>query len=67
LISDTVYDIDRKVSSTSCEYFFYPYWNELPAIRKKLRNEKDRIWKEPTKTIINRKFKEDWFCKKIGR
>ena len=68
LISDTVYDIDRKVSSPACEYYFYPYWNDLPAIREKLRNEKDRIWREPTrKQVLIEKLKKIGFVKKTGR
>lgn len=49
LIADIVFDIDRNVSSPAREYYFYPYWDELPAIREKLRNEKQRIWREPSK------------------
>ncbi len=46
LIQDEIYDIDRKSTSPSREYFFYPRWDELPEIREKLRNEKDKIWRE---------------------
>lgn len=50
LISDTVYDIDRKVSSPAREYYFYPYWNDLDEIRNKLRSAKNSIWREPSKS-----------------
>ena len=46
LISDDVYDVDRHVSTPACEYYFYPYWDELPKIRKILRDEKNRIWRD---------------------
>lgn len=46
LISDWFYDTDRKQKSLSSELYFYPNWDDLPEIRQKLRNEKNRIWKE---------------------
>ena len=46
LIEDKCYDEDRKVVNISRELYFYPYWDKLPAIREKLRAEKDKIWKE---------------------
>lgn len=49
LISDTIYDVDRKVSSPAREYYFYPDWDKLPAIIEYLRNAKDSIWREPSK------------------
>lgn len=48
LMSDYVYDIDRKVESASRELYFYPYWDELPEISEKLRREKDKIWRDVT-------------------
>lgn len=47
LMEDNVYDVDRCVSTPSCEYYFYPSWDELPATREKLRGIKDSIWREP--------------------
>ena len=49
LMSDYVYDVDRHIESPARELFFYPEWDLLPAIREKLRKEKERIWKEPTR------------------
>lgn len=46
LISDTVYDVDRHVSTPACEYYFYPHWDELPQIREMLRNEKNKMWRD---------------------
>lgn len=48
LISDYFHDTDRNQDSLSRELYFYPYWDELPAIREKLRAEKDRIWRDLT-------------------
>ncbi len=48
LMDDNIYDIDRHVSTPSCEYYFYPYWHILPEIRKRLRDEKDKIWRTET-------------------
>ncbi len=48
LMSDYVFDTDRKVESASRELYFYPSWNELPEIREKLRKEKDKIWRDVT-------------------
>lgn len=48
LIADSIYDSDRGVQLPSREEFLYPYWDELPGIREKLKNEKSRIWKEST-------------------
>lgn len=46
LISDWHDDNDRHLRSLSRELYFYPYWDELPKIREKLRAEKDRIWRD---------------------
>lgn len=46
LFSDTVYDVDRKKTTPACEYYFYPYWDDLPEIRMRLRAEKNKIWRE---------------------
>lgn len=68
LISDTIYDVDRKVTSPAREYYFYPYWDNLPAIIEKLRAAKESIWRDATKTqtLISqlRRFK---LFKKVGR
>jgi len=45
MIEDDMFDTDRKVKTPSCEYIFYPYWDELPAIREKLRCKKNEIWR----------------------
>lgn len=49
LISDDIYDVDRKLVSPAREYYFYPEWDKLPEIRTKLRAEKDKIWRDINK------------------
>lgn len=46
LISDEIYDVDRKSTSPLREYYFYPEWNTLPEVRRRMRIEKDRIWRD---------------------
>jgi len=56
LISDYVYDVDRKIISPAKELYFYPEWDKLPSIRILLREQKDKIWREPSykqKTLMN--------------
>lgn len=49
LISDVVYDSDRNTISLSSEYYFYPKWEQLPAIRNRMRAEKNKIWRIETR------------------
>lgn len=59
LISDYNYDVDRKVNAPSRELYFYPNWDEIPEIREKLRNEKNRIWRNGSlKTIVKSNVKD---------
>lgn len=68
LISDTVYDIDRKVSSPAREYYFYPDWDNLPEIISKLRAAKDSIWRDTTKSQdFVTKLKQYKMFRKIGK
>jgi hypothetical protein len=75
LIADSTYDNDRGVQLPSREEFLYPYWNELPEIREKLRNEKSKIWKESTNKqkfigwikIKTRPFRERMIIRKKKR
>lgn len=50
LMSDYCYDVDRKTEAISRELYFYPEWDKLPVIREHLRAEKNKIWREQTKT-----------------
>lgn len=68
LISDTVYDIDRKVSSPAREYYFYPHWNDLDEIRNKLRTAKNSIWRDSTKSQnLVSKLKQYKLFRKLGK
>ena len=40
-----MFDVDRKINITIREEYFYPKWPEIAEIRKIMRAEKDRIWK----------------------
>ena len=48
LMSDTFYDVDRKMTSIAREEYFYPYWDVLSKIRDDFRNERIRIWRKPS-------------------
>lgn len=52
LIEDYVYDPDRKFKAPSRELFYYPHWNILQSVRKKMRDEKERIWKNGSIKIV---------------
>lgn len=59
IMTDYVYDRDRKINAPSRELYFYPEWDKLEAIRKKLRKEKERIWKNGSvKVIIKSNLKD---------
>lgn len=68
LWSDRTYDVDRKVVNISRELYFYPYWDELPEIRKKLQSVKNSIWREPSvKQQLISKFRGSVFFQKVLR
>lgn len=48
LISDRKNDIDRHASCLTQELYYYNSWDELPEIRKKMREEFKKIWREGT-------------------
>ena len=52
LMDDFVYDPDRKVKAPSRELYFYPYWDELDKVRKIMRSEKNRIWKNGSAGVV---------------
>ena len=47
LMTDYILDTDRKLITPLKEVYFYTEWDKLDEIRKKMRNEKDRIWRNP--------------------
>ncbi|MGN0316828.1 MAG: sulfatase-like hydrolase/transferase [Lachnospira sp.] len=59
LIEDYVYDSDRKFNAPSRELYYYPQWDKLPEVRKVLRDEKERIWRNgSTKVVVKSKIKD---------
>lgn len=69
LISNDYDDKDRKACSPAIDYYFYPFWDDLDEIRKIVRAEKCRIWKnESVKlryiNILKRILKENAFVYK---
>lgn len=45
LMFDTMYDTDRTLDTPLKELYFYPYWDNLPAVREEFRAEWKKIWK----------------------
>jgi len=74
LISDRWFDVDRKVFVESKEEYYYPLWDELPEIRRIMRAEKNRIWRNGTfPVVIKSNLKDvlrpavDWYRKLSGK
>lgn len=66
MISDSIYDVDRNVTTPAREYYFYPYWDEIPEIIKRLRVAKDSIWRDaPKSQELFEKFKKNSLFKTI--
>lgn len=67
LMFDEVLDIDRHVMVKSRELYFYPHWDCLPEVRAILRNEKKKIWREPSKKqMLFSVIKQNKLVRKIG-
>jgi hypothetical protein len=60
VMEDYVYDPDRKIRAPSRELYYYPSWDELPEIRRLLRAEKDRIWKNGSWPVVLKSAAKDW-------
>lgn len=59
LMEDRCYDVDRKLYVASKEEYYYPYWHLLPEIRKMMREEKRRIWRNgDLKVVLKSNFKD---------
>ncbi len=59
LIEDYIYDPDRKFQAPSRELYYYPDWEKLPAVRQKLREEKNRIWRNGSMSVVLRSTVKD--------
>lgn len=56
IMEDYVYDPDRKILAPSRELYYYPHWDALPEIRQKLREEKNRIWREGNLPVVTKNY-----------
>ncbi len=45
------YDIDRKLTSPTREYYFSPHWDNVDSIIQDFRNEKDKIWRNAPRSV----------------
>lgn len=52
IISDVIYDVDRKIKTSVREQYYYPNWLELPEIINMFRTEKERIWRKGTFMVV---------------
>ena len=52
LMSDYLFDVDRKITMQSREEYFYPRWDEAKQMREILKNEKDRIWRNGSLRVV---------------
>ena len=51
------YDMDRKLTSPTREYYFSPYWDDVNNIIEDFRNEKAQIWRNaPARVEIKEKY-----------
>ncbi len=46
IVSDRIYDIDRRVMTPLKQVYFYPRWDEAKEALNELRQEKNRIWRQ---------------------
>lgn len=59
IMSDYLYDVDRKITMQSREEYFYPRWDEAISMREVFRKEKERIWRNGnTKAVIKSNVKD---------
>ena len=59
-MQDTLYDVDRGVSSKIKEMYFYPYWDEAILERDLMRNQLQTIWRYPKGKEYLRAVYEKW-------
>lgn len=50
LINDTMYDVDRHLDTPLKELYFYPYWDQIPEVRAKYREQWRKVWKNESFT-----------------
>lgn len=52
IISDKLFDVDRKLNIPIREEYYYPKWDELKNIVLMFRQEKKRIWRDGDKSVV---------------
>ncbi len=52
LMEDKTFDPDRKLYVVSSEEYHYPFWSSLPAIRERMINERNRIWRNGDLNVV---------------
>lgn len=69
-MSDKWFDVDRKVFVNISEELYFPRMDELANIRKKMREERKRIWRNGTfKVVVKSNIKDklrpikDWYMR----
>ena len=48
IVSRQILDVDRNVMTPLDQVYLYPNWEEAEEELEKLRNERKRIWREPS-------------------
>ncbi len=52
LMDDILFDVDRKINIVIREEYYYPHWEQLPEIRKIMREERCRIWRNGSFGVV---------------
>lgn len=60
LMFERVNDVDRHVSLSVSELYFYPEWDKLVEIREKMNKELERVWRYPSRTEYIRSVYEKY-------
>ena len=59
IMSDVLFDVDRKINISIREQYYYPYWSELPRIRSFLREQRKKIWRNGTASVVFKSWLKD--------
>ena len=59
IMQDKWFDVDRKLYVECKEEYYYPFWDELPALREVFQQERKRIWRNgDLKVVIKSNIKD---------
>lgn len=65
-ISDNYVDDSRGAISPAIDYYFYPWWDNLPEIRIKVREIKNSIWRqEEGKDLVISKIRKNKYLRAV--